>query len=73
MFSREYCEISKNIYFEEHLRTAASEVTLGNDCLGLSFWTAAFETILTKKYYKFTSRFQTRALIEIWRIFSLQI
>ena len=37
MFSCEYCEISKNIYFEEHLRTAASEVTLGSDCLGLSF------------------------------------
>ena len=40
-----YYEISKNIYFEEHLRTAASEVTLGNYCLGLSFRTAAFKTI----------------------------
>ena len=47
MFSCEYCEISKNIYFEEYLRTAASEVTLGSDRLGLSFWTAAFKTILT--------------------------
>ena len=27
MFSCEYCEISKNTYFEEHLRMAASEVT----------------------------------------------
>ena len=45
MFSCEYCEISKNNYFEEHLRTAASEVTLGSDCLGLSFWTVAFKTI----------------------------
>ena len=35
MFSCEYCEISKNTYFEEHLRTAASEVTLESDCLGL--------------------------------------
>ena len=35
MFSCEYREISKKIYFEEHLRTAASEVTLGSDCLGL--------------------------------------
>ena len=25
VFSCEYCEISKNTYFEEHLRTAASE------------------------------------------------
>ena len=25
MFCREYCEIFKNIYFEEHVRTAASE------------------------------------------------
>ena len=31
MFSREYSEISKNTYFEEHLRTAASEVTLGSN------------------------------------------
>ena len=37
MFSCEYCEISKNTYFEEHLRTADSEVTLGSDCLGPSF------------------------------------
>ena len=28
MFSCEYCEISKSIYFEKHLRTTASEVTL---------------------------------------------
>ena len=27
MFSSEYCEIFKNIYFEEHLRTVASEKT----------------------------------------------
>ena len=33
----EYCEISKNTYFEEHPRTAASELTLGSVCLGLSF------------------------------------
>ena len=47
MFSCEYCKISKNTYFEEHLHTAASEVTLGNDCLGLSFWIVAFKTILS--------------------------
>ena len=40
-------EISENTYFEEHLRTAASEETLGCDCLGLSFWRVAFKTILT--------------------------
>ena len=27
MFSHEFCEISKNTYFEEHLRTAASKIT----------------------------------------------
>ena len=43
----EYCEISKNIYFEEHLLTTASEVILGSDCLGLSFWTVALKIILT--------------------------
>ena len=47
MFSCEYCEISKKNYFEEHLRTAASEVTLGSDYLGRSFWTVAFKTIRT--------------------------
>ena len=44
MFSCEYWEISKKIYFEEHLRTAASEVALVSDCLGLSFWTVALKT-----------------------------
>ena len=47
MFSCEYWKISKDTCFEEHLRTAASEVTLGSDCLELSFWIVAFETILT--------------------------
>ena len=47
MLSSEHCKISKNTYFEEHLRTAASKVTLGSDSLGLSFWRVAFETILT--------------------------
>ena len=37
MLSCEYWEISKNTCFEEHLRTAAPDVTLGSDCLGLSF------------------------------------
>ena len=26
VFSREYCEISKNSYFEKHLQTAASKI-----------------------------------------------
>ena len=47
MFSCEYCEISKSTCFEEHLHTAVFEVILGNDCLGLSFWTVTFKTILT--------------------------
>ena len=47
MFSCEYCKIFKNIYYEEHLHTAASEVTLGSDCFGLIFWTVASKTILT--------------------------
>ena len=34
IFSCEYCEISKDTCFEEHLPTAVSEVTLGSDCLG---------------------------------------
>ena len=47
-FSCEYCEISKSTYFDEHLHTAASEVTLGSDFLGLFCWTVAFKTILSK-------------------------
>ena len=47
MFFCEYCEISNNTYFEEHLHTAASEVILRSDCLGLSFLTVAFKTTLT--------------------------
>ena len=46
MFSCEYGKISKNTYVEGHLRMAASKVTLGSDCLGLSFWTVALKTIL---------------------------
>ena len=43
MFCCEFCEISKTTCFEEHLRTAASEVTLGSNCLVLSFWTVTFD------------------------------
>ena len=49
MIFRELWEISKNTYFEEHLRTAALEVTLGRDRLGLFFWRVAFKTILTQE------------------------
>ena len=62
MFSCEYSEISQKTYFEEHLRTAASDVTLGSDSLGLSFWRDPFKTILTQQYYTNNSRFQTKAL-----------
>ena len=37
MFSSEDREISKNAFFEEHLRTIAGELTLRSDCLELSF------------------------------------
>ena len=47
MFSCEHWDISKNIYLEEDLRAAASEETMGSDCLGLSFLKVAFKTILT--------------------------
>ena len=42
MFSCEYCEIFKNAYFEEHLRTAASEEGLQGEakhCLLLCTYT----------------------------------
>ena len=56
MFSCEYCGICKGTYFEEHQRTAVSEVILGSDCLGLC------------NNYKNCSRLQTRALNTIWSI-----
>ena len=45
-YSREntLCEIFKNTYFEEYLRTAASKLTLRSDCLKLCLW-IAFKTI----------------------------
>ena len=52
MFSCECCKISKSTYFEEHLHTDTSEVILGSDCLGLSFQTVTFKTILSEQYYK---------------------
>ena len=43
MFSSEDREISKNAFFEEHLRTIAGELTLRSDCLELSFWRVTFK------------------------------
>ena len=40
-------EILKNSYFEEHLFTAASELTLWSDCLELCLF-IAFKMILTQ-------------------------
>ena len=42
-------ETVKNTCFEEHLHMAASEETLGSDCLGLSFWRVALMTIRPRK------------------------
>ena len=52
VFSCEYCKISKSPYFQEHLHKDASEVSLANDCLGLSFWTVAFhpDLVILQKY-----------------------
>ena len=46
-------EIFKNIYFKEHLCTAASELTLQSDCLELCFW-IAFKSNITKIPVTFT-------------------
>ena len=45
MFFYKHCEILR-APIEEHLHTAASEVSLGSHCLRLSFWTVVFKTIL---------------------------
>ena len=54
-----YCyEIFRSTYFEEHLRTAASELTLEGDCLELCLWTVAFKTILTRNITKIPVAFK---------------
>ena len=53
MFSCEYCEISKSSYFQEHQHTAASEVNLGSDCLGLSFSTVTFRILSYPRFLIF--------------------
>ena len=42
----------RKTHFEEHLRTAACELTLRSDYLELCFWTVAFKTILTHNITK---------------------
>ena len=42
-----FLKIFANTYFEEYLRTAASELTLWSDCLELCFW-IEFKMILTR-------------------------
>ena len=51
--------------FQEHLlwrtsdlHTAASEMALGSDCLGLSFWTLAFKTIWLSNITKISVAFK---------------
>ena len=46
-FSCEYPKMFQITYFEEHMHTAASEVKLESDCLGLSFCAVAFKIIMT--------------------------
>ena len=35
------CEFFKKSYFQEHLHTAASQLILQSDCLGICFWIAS--------------------------------
>ena len=64
--------ILANTSFEEPLRTAASEETLGSDCLRLSFWRVSLKTI---QAYRNTSHFQTRVLFKFnpWALFWTQV
>ena len=46
-------EILMNIYFQEHLHTAVSELILGSDCLKLCFWIAFnnhLDSVILQKY-----------------------
>ena len=50
VFFREYCEIFKNIYFEKHLETVASETQLVNTKLFVKI--RLCKNMLSKTYYK---------------------
>ena len=58
--SCQYWEISKNTYFEEHLRTAASEETLGSDYLGFFFLESRFQNhpdlVILQKYQSLSNQ-----------------
>ena len=46
-------EIFMNIYFQEHLHTAVSELILRSDCLKLCFWIAfnnLLDSVILQKY-----------------------
>ena len=46
-------------YFQEHLHTTTSEVSLGSDCLGLSFWTVTFkhpDLVISQKYQSLSNQ-----------------
>ena len=65
-------DIFQSNYLEEHLRTAAFEMTLWSDSLELCFWIAC-KTIVTQYYHKNTIRLQTKTLNKIWRVCRLYI
>ena len=68
MISCEYWKISKNTYFKEHMRKAA---TSGSDCLGLSFWRVDFKTILT--FYKSQLNFDNAQCSYVLKVSSLNL
>ena len=47
----------KKTYFEEHLHTAASELTLESDCLEICFWTVACSnSVILQKYLSLSNQ-----------------
>ena len=68
MFFCEFCEIFKNLYFKEHLRTSASASVLKNSCSG------KFHVKLPRKYAFFFFFFEklSAANLGIMRNFSEQ-
>ena len=45
MLSCKYYEISKSTYFQEHLYTAASKVSLGSDCFTTFLLNSRYQTV----------------------------
>ena len=58
MLSCKYYEISKSTYFQEHLYTAASKVSLGSDCFTTFLLNSRYQTVWFSNITKVLAAFK---------------